>query len=179
MIDFICDVVQEDGTSEQHMLKPPSVARFHNRYSNQGKPLKRKSRSGPLRGPNMRLEWKIFVEQTLFYILSDPLLAVRSFTKRGQLYDSQTLWYCMLRMTRIAPSLVFHSLWVASASLFPPPKSQRQIIGKAVLVLEAERSGLFSYRTAPGEAQSMSPNPGHIGQLPIGSHQWRSRNQGV
>ena len=123
VVDFICDVVQEDGTSEKHMLEPPSVTRFHNRYSNQGKPLRRKSRSGPLRGPNVRLEWKIFVEQTLFYILSDPLLAVRSFTKRGQLYDSQTLWYCMLRMTRIAPSLVFHSLWMASASLFPPPKS--------------------------------------------------------
>lgn len=70
----------------------------------------------------MKLEWKLFVEQTLFYVLSDPQLALRSFTKTGQLYDSHTLWYCMLRMTRVAPSLVFHSLWMAAASLFAPPK---------------------------------------------------------
>ncbi|KAM7218083.1 ubiquitin-protein ligase E3A [Rhypophila decipiens] len=123
VVDFICDVVQEDGTAENHMLEPLSVARFHNKSLRQGKPLKRRSRPGPRRTPNLRLEWKIFVEQTLFYVLSDPQLAILSFTERGQLYDSQTLWYCMLRMTRIAPKLVFHSLWMASASLFPPPQA--------------------------------------------------------
>ncbi|KAK3316112.1 hypothetical protein B0H66DRAFT_278525 [Apodospora peruviana] len=127
VVDFICDVIQEDGTADQHMLEPPTITRFHNRYGSQGRPLKRKSRSGRPYPAGVRREWKLFVEQTLFYILSDPRLAVRSFTKKGQLYDSQTLWYCMLRMTRIAPSLVFHSLWMAAASLFPPPKSLQSL----------------------------------------------------
>ncbi|KAM7204942.1 hypothetical protein V8F20_003404 [Naviculisporaceae sp. PSN 640] len=128
VVDFICDVVQEDRTAENHMLEPPTITRFHNKSVRQGKPLKRKvHHPGPQRTPNLRLEWKLFVEQTLFYILSDPHRAILSFTERGQIYDSQTLWYCMLRMTRIAPKLVFHSLWMASASLFAPPESLRSL----------------------------------------------------
>ncbi|KAK4248527.1 hypothetical protein C7999DRAFT_13510 [Corynascus novoguineensis] len=123
VVDFVCDVIQEDGIAEKHMLEPQSISRFHNPQAGQAKPLRRKHKSSGRRySPNLRLEWKLFVEQSFFYVLSDPQLALRSFTKKGQLYDSQTLWYCMLRMTRVAPSLVFHSLWMAAASLFAPPK---------------------------------------------------------
>lgn len=128
MVDFVCDVLQEDGSSERHMLEPSTVTRFHCKAPNQGKLLRRRrSHSRRKASSNLKLEWKIFVEQTVFYILSDPQLAVRSFTKDGSLYDSQTLWYCMLRMTRVVPSLVFHSLWTASASLFAPPKALQSL----------------------------------------------------
>lgn len=124
IVDFICDVLQDDGSTERHMLEPPTVKRFHIRGPGQSKTLRRR-KSQARRSPhtNLKLEWKLFVEQTIFYVLSDPQLVVQSFTKKGSLYDSQTLWYCMLRMTRVAPSLVFHSLWAAAASLFAPPKS--------------------------------------------------------
>ncbi|KAK3394902.1 hypothetical protein B0H63DRAFT_556045 [Podospora didyma] len=127
VVDFICDIIQEDGTAEKHMLEPPLITRFHTRFSGQPKPLKRRPRSSRTYPSDVRLEWKLFVEQTLFYVLSDPQLAVQSFSTQGQLYDSQTLWYCMLRMTRIAPSLVFHSLWMAAASLFAPPKTLQSL----------------------------------------------------
>jgi hypothetical protein len=128
VIDFICDVLQEDDGSERHMLHPSSITTFHTRVAGQGKPLKRrKTQSHKAYPPSLTMEWKLFAEQTMFYILSDPPSAIRSFTKKGSLYDSQTLWYCMLRMTRVAPSLVFHSLWMAAASLFAPPKSLQSL----------------------------------------------------
>lgn len=123
VVDFVCDIMQHDGTTEKHMLEPQSVSRFHNRQPGQGKLSRRKHRSSRGHPANVRLEWKLFAEQTLFYVLSDPQSALRSFTRKGQLYDSHTLWYCMLRMTRVAPNLVFHSLWMAAASLFAPPKA--------------------------------------------------------
>ncbi|KAK0629082.1 hypothetical protein B0T17DRAFT_589015 [Bombardia bombarda] len=135
VVDFICDIIQEDGTAEEHMLEPPSITKFHTTYTGQGKAPRRKPPQGRAYMTNMKLEWKMFVDQTLYYILSDPGSAITSFTKNSQLcdshnsplYDSQTLWYCMLRMTRIAPSLVFHSLWVAAASLFAPPESLQSL----------------------------------------------------
>ncbi|KAL2263614.1 hypothetical protein VTK26DRAFT_5976 [Humicola hyalothermophila] len=123
VVDFVCDVIQEDGTGENHMLHPQSVTRFHSQQSDREQLTRRKRRLVRGSSADLRAEWRLFVEQTFFYVLSDPHLVLRSFTKTGQLYDSQSLWYCMLRMTRIAPSLVFHSLWVAAASLFAPPKS--------------------------------------------------------
>ncbi|KAK3303546.1 uncharacterized protein B0T15DRAFT_486922 [Chaetomium strumarium] len=142
VIDFICDVIQEDGTAEKHLLEPQSVTKSHNRQAGQGKLARRKRRSASGCLPNLKLEWKLFVEQSLFYVLSDPQLALRSFTKQGQLYDSQTLWYCMLRLTRTAPSLVFHSLWMAAASLFAPPKSLQTLRSPTIKVFPTAESGL-------------------------------------
>ncbi|KAK1759478.1 ubiquitin-protein ligase E3A [Echria macrotheca] len=127
VVDFICDIAQDDGTAEKHMLEPPTITSSHIACDVPGKPLRRKRRTSRPASANFKLEWKLFVEQSLFYVLSDAQLALRSFTMKGQLYDSQTLWYCMLRMTRIAPSLVFHSLWMAAASLFAPPKSLQSL----------------------------------------------------
>lgn len=127
VVDFMCDVIQEDGTAEGHVLEPRAVTKFHKGYADQSKALERKLEPKRARSPNMKLEWKLFVEQSLFHVLSDPHQAIRSFTTNGQLYDSETLWYCMLRMTRVAPSLVFHSLWMAAASLFAPPKALQSL----------------------------------------------------
>ena len=71
----------------------------------------------------MKLEWKRFIDQSLFYVLSDPHALVRSFTKDGMLLESSSLWRSMVRLTDAAPSLVFHSLWIASAALFTLPKA--------------------------------------------------------
>ncbi|KAJ4420087.1 hypothetical protein N0V85_000741 [Neurospora sp. IMI 360204] len=127
VVDFMCDVIQEDGTAESHVLEPRAVTTFHRGYADQSKELERKLEPKRARSPNMKLEWKLFVEQSLFHVLNDPHQAIRSFTTKGQLYDSETLWYCMLRMTRIAPTLVFHSLWMAAASLFAPPKTLQSL----------------------------------------------------
>ncbi|EAA28403.1 hypothetical protein GE21DRAFT_9238 [Neurospora crassa] len=127
VVDFLCDVIQEDGTAESHILEPRAVTKFHKGYADQRKELERKIEPKRARSPNMKLEWKLFVEQSLFHVLSDPHQAIRSFTTNGQLYDSETLWYCMLRMTRICPTLVFHSLWMAAASLFAPPKTLQSL----------------------------------------------------
>ena len=142
LVDFVCDVMQEDGTTEKHMFEPQSVNRFHNRHTGHGKSVRRKRKPAAGYSPSLRLEWKLFVEQTLFYVLSDPQLALRSFTKKGQLYDSQTLWYCMLRMTRVAPSLVFHSLWMAAASLFAPPKRLQTLRSPTTKVFARSESSL-------------------------------------
>ncbi|KAK4232617.1 ubiquitin-protein ligase E3A [Podospora fimiseda] len=123
IVDLFCDVMQEDGTAEEHLFEPPTITKFHTKKSAQGKQAKRRRHLARVSSPNLRLEWKLFVEQSLFYVLSDPGLLVKSFTEDGHLYDSQTVWYCMLRMTRVAPSLLFHSLWMAAGSLFAPPKS--------------------------------------------------------
>ncbi|KAH8666743.1 hypothetical protein BX600DRAFT_397602 [Xylariales sp. PMI_506] len=122
-VDFICDVLQEDHTCESHLLEPQAVhgSKSHRR---QLKSLKRKGLQQPY-AQNLRLEWKLFIEQSIFSILSDPYAILESFTGSGGLIDSTTIWYRMLRLTRVAPSLVFDSLWMASASLFAPPKALR------------------------------------------------------
>ncbi|KAH8904337.1 hypothetical protein BR93DRAFT_930373 [Coniochaeta sp. PMI_546] len=124
VVDFICDVLQDYGVAEKHMLHPKTVSSFHIRQRGQPKALRRlRLRSRPDSRPNLRREWTLFAEQTIFFVLSDCQRAIRSFTVKGSLYDSQTLWYCMLRLTRVAPTLVFHSLWLAAGSLFAPSNS--------------------------------------------------------
>ncbi|KAM0476251.1 hypothetical protein ACHAP7_006946 [Fusarium lateritium] len=119
LIDFICDVYEEDGTSE---------AVFHTTYEKNNpypKPAgKRKPlcRRPMLRTARSRKQWLRFNEQTLFSVLADPLAVVQSFTHEQELYDSQTLWYCFHRLSRVASSLVFHSLWLAAGRLFVPPQ---------------------------------------------------------
>jgi hypothetical protein len=122
IVDFLCDALQDFDVAENHMLHPKSVSPFHTRQRGQPKALRRsKSRPRPDVRLDLRREWTLFAEQTLFYVLSDAQRTLSSFTDKGSLYDSQTLWYCMLRLTRVAPSLVFHSLWLAAARLFAPP----------------------------------------------------------
>lgn len=128
VVDFICDVLQDDGTREQSLLEPTDVAKSLAGPLMRKSKLKRRSKSRGVAYPsNMKLEWKLFIEQSLFYTLSDPHALIRSFTNKGELVDSQTLWYCMLRMTRVAPNLVYHSLWLSASHLFAPPKTVQSL----------------------------------------------------
>ncbi|KAF3068371.1 Ubiquitin-protein ligase E3A [Daldinia childiae] len=122
-INFICDVLQEDTTSERHLLEPPTIDESTRRSSNRLKPWKRKRKSQASYPQDLKLQWKLFVEQSIFHVLSDPQAVLDSFTSANGTIDSQTLWYCMLRLTRVAPNLVFDSLWTALAALFAPPKT--------------------------------------------------------
>ncbi|KAI1649369.1 uncharacterized protein F4817DRAFT_34691 [Daldinia loculata] len=122
-INFICDVLQEDATSERHLLEPPTVDESIRRSSNRLKSWRRKRKSQASYPQDLRLQWKLFVEQSIFHVLSDPQAVLDSFTSANGTIDSQTLWYCMLRLTRVAPNLVFDSLWIALAALFAPPKT--------------------------------------------------------
>ncbi|KAL1871611.1 hypothetical protein VTK73DRAFT_1960 [Phialemonium thermophilum] len=128
IVDFICDVLQDTNGCEKHGLEPPAVRRLHTTGTSHNRILRRRKSQKRQRGaPGLDAEWRLFIEQSIFYVLSDARLAVRSFMRDGSLYDSQSLWYCMLRMTRVRPSLVFHSLWMAAASLFAPPKSVQSL----------------------------------------------------
>ncbi|KAI1764972.1 hypothetical protein GGR53DRAFT_288794 [Hypoxylon sp. FL1150] len=121
-VNFICDVLQEDSTSERHFLEPPIVTGSIKRSSSRLKPWKRKRKSHLAYPQDLKVQWKLFAEQTIFHVLSDPQALLDSFVESNGMVDSQTLWYCMLRLTRVAPSLVFDSLWIALAGLFAPPK---------------------------------------------------------
>lgn len=122
VIDFMCDVLQEDGTSENQFnvaaeSKGPFPKPLH--------PPKSLSRRRSKRAKSSKKQWKDFNEQTVFNVLSNPHAIIDSFTQDGKLYDSQTLWYCLHRLSRVMPSLVFHSLWIAAGSLFEPPSGVR------------------------------------------------------
>lgn len=122
-VNFICDVLQEDATSERHVLEPPTITGSIKRSSSRLKPWKRRRKSRAPYSQNLKFQWKLFAEQSIFHVLSDPQALLDSFTSSNGVVDSQTLWYCMLRLTRVAPSLVFDSLWIALAGLFAPPKT--------------------------------------------------------
>lgn len=123
LIDFICDVFQEDRTDEKQFFGPLTLTESHPKPHNRSKSLSRKANHSAKTAVISSRKWQAFNEQTIFNVMSDPHSLVKSFTKDGKLYDSQTLWYCMLRMTRVAPTLVLHSLWLAAKSLFVPPEA--------------------------------------------------------
>lgn len=123
VVNFLCDVLQDDVTMERHMLEPAIISGSLRRSTSQRKVWKRKRRAHLPYSQNLKYEWKLFVEQSIFHVLSDPQALLESFTTHDGIVDSQTVWYCMLRLTRVAPHLVFDSLWIAMASLFVPPKS--------------------------------------------------------
>lgn len=122
VVDFICDILQEDGTQEQNLLEPREVPRSLANSSKRRARLRRRSKARQVYSNSLKMEWKLFIEQSIFYTLSDPHALIHSFTNKGELLDSQTIWYCLLRMTRVAPSLVYHCLWLSAAHLFAPPK---------------------------------------------------------
>ncbi|KAI5459294.1 HECT-domain-containing protein [Mariannaea sp. PMI_226] len=122
IIDFMCNVLQEDGTSENEFALASQLSDTIPKPLNPSKPL---ARIRSKRAKSSKKKWRDFSEQTIFNVLSSPHAIIESFTRDGKLYDSQTLWYCLHRLSRVMPSLVFHSLWVAAGSLFIPPASMR------------------------------------------------------
>ncbi|KAI1322758.1 hypothetical protein F5Y16DRAFT_29293 [Xylariaceae sp. FL0255] len=122
-VNFICDVLQEDVTAERHLLRPPVINGSLQHSSGRHKSWRRKRNTRASYPHDLKYQWKLFAEQSIFSALSDPQAMLASFTGRDGSVDSQTLWYCMLRLTRAAPRLVFDSLWNALASLFAPPRA--------------------------------------------------------
>ncbi|KAI1011233.1 hypothetical protein LB504_002717 [Fusarium proliferatum] len=122
LVDFICDIYEEDGTAQSVIVSASDTTHPYPRPVNQRKPLRRQSMSRTTRS---RKQWQRFNDQTLFNVLMDPQLIVQSFTHDRKLYDSQTLWYCFHRLSRVACNLVFHSLWLAAGRLFVPPQDSR------------------------------------------------------
>lgn len=123
-IELLCDIMQTDGTAEQHLLQPSFVDDSLKRFRADSTPLSRSL--SPLLSSHsvlFRNRWKVFIEQSFFDTLGKPDSLLRSFSDEGsELLDSQTLWYLLLRMTRVAPSLVFDGLWNAAGVLFRPPE---------------------------------------------------------
>lgn len=115
IVNFICDVYDQDQTAEDQFFGTLDISRNYPKPKDEPKHLMRKSQR---RDTICKGEWKAFHEQTLFSVLSDPAALVSSFTNDGKLFDSQSLWYSLVRLTRASPSLVLHSLWMSAASLF-------------------------------------------------------------
>lgn len=125
VIELICDILQLDNTCEDHFLQPYNIGQDLKRRRNNKVLSKRDSSySGPLPHPTeLKRQWHSFAEQAFFDTLCKPESLLRSFQDdEKNLFDTQTLWYLMLRMTRVSPSLVFDSLWSVTGTLFQPPE---------------------------------------------------------
>ncbi|KAM3082504.1 hypothetical protein ACMFMF_002164 [Clarireedia jacksonii] len=122
VINLICDILQDDSTCEQHELHPERIDDNLKRYASGTKQLRRINVSTN-RKDLLRKHWQQFIHQSLFSVLSTPSSLIKSFSyQNGNVFDSQTAWYSLLRMTRVAPVIVFDSLWIAAGTLFKPPK---------------------------------------------------------
>ncbi|KAG6116423.1 hypothetical protein E4U14_000213 [Claviceps sp. LM454 group G7] len=111
-------------SNEVDFLGPTTMSEVHPKPHKSVKRLVRRAKpDNAAASSSTSAQWKAFNEQTLFSVMSDPHALVNSFTKDGKLYDSQTLWYYLLRMTCAAPSIVLHNLQLAAKSLFVPPQS--------------------------------------------------------
>lgn len=124
VIDLISDILQSDDTSEKHSLYPARIGTSLKRSTQDNVVLQRShARNQPAKYPvSLKKQWRMFIEQSLYYVLSNPRTLIRSFSgSDGQLCDTQTIWYCMLRITRVAPSIAFDSLWIVARTLFEPP----------------------------------------------------------
>ncbi|RDW75345.1 hypothetical protein BP6252_06487 [Coleophoma cylindrospora] len=124
-IDFLCDILQDDEMTENHSLYPQTIPRTRRRFKDDHSHILRR-RNSHLKDvgypQDQKQKWSRFILQSLFDVLSRPDALIKSFSDSdGILLDTQTIWYLMLRMTRVAPSLVFHSLWLALGSAFEPP----------------------------------------------------------
>ncbi|PHH80061.1 hypothetical protein CDD82_1993 [Ophiocordyceps australis] len=142
VIEFICNTFLQDWTWETHSLGSllgqqafPGPLNMRNKLARQLRPGHAVSKS----------QWQAFNHQALFDVLSNPHALVQSFTQDGKLFDSLTIWYCMIRLTRVVPSLVFHSLWMAAKSLFVAPSSLKHLRSKTEIPFAEEESALTNF----------------------------------
>jgi hypothetical protein len=155
VIDLVCDILQTDDTDEKHFLQPQRIYEGLKRRQSNAVVLKRRPSPQTSSGyPSaLRKQWHSFIEQGFFDVLCKPDSLVRSFSNDElRLFDTQTIWYLMLRMTRVAPSLVLDSLWNVAGTLFLPPEklepisdwakesqSQKAVSSKSVSNVDAAR----------------------------------------
>ncbi|KAI1310612.1 hypothetical protein F5Y03DRAFT_344970 [Xylaria venustula] len=146
-VNFLCDVLREDATTERHILEPTTITDSLRHYG--GRKVWRRKRKGhwPY-SQHLKYEWKLFAEQSIFHVLSDPRALLESFATHDGVVDSQAVWYCMLRLTRVAPHLVFDSLWVAMTSLFAPPRSLQNSRFSTAKVFATSQKSFSNIETA-------------------------------
>jgi len=125
IIEFISDIFHEDwmrDSNEDFVTNPNSKTclRRARKVQTKSKPeIPKEISIHPT--SNTAPMWKSFIEQSLFYVLSSPKALLQTFSEEGRsLVDTQTLWYCMMRLIHVKSSLVFDSLWIAAADLYPP-----------------------------------------------------------
>lgn len=118
LVDFICEIYSEDGTAERQHAFASDAKDYGPLRDDVGTKLRRLTMNNALQYP---LQWKAFNDQAIFSVLSEPHALIASFTHRGQMMDSQSMWYCLTRLTRVMPDLVFHSLWLAAENLLLAP----------------------------------------------------------
>lgn len=130
IIDLVCDILQTDDTDEKHFLQPQRIYESLKRRQNNAIVLKRRPSPETSSGypTSLRNQWHSFIQQGFFDVLCKPDSLLRSFSNDDmRLFDTQTIWYLMLRMTRVAPSLVLDSLWNVAGTLFLPPEKLEPI----------------------------------------------------
>lgn len=133
IFEFLCNLMQDHGLCESHDLCPREIGVKLRRVRPGVLPLSLQpgTSSGGLQGSTSSIvSWKKFIEQSFFYVLSNPEELLSSFmTDRGGLMDSLSMWYIMVRLTRVSPTIVFDSLWSSSSRLFSPPKELQSLFG--------------------------------------------------
>ena len=142
IVDFFCDVFAKDNTGEEPFDREKNQTDMLPKPTRGATPIARKRRR---RDSICRRQWKLFSEQTLFSVLSNPRSLISSFTASGDLFDSHTLWYCMFRLTRAAPNLVFNSLWIAADGLFIAPKALQEGMGGKSKLFRRNRNALSDF----------------------------------
>ncbi|KAI0514915.1 hypothetical protein F5B22DRAFT_608915 [Xylaria bambusicola] len=147
-VNFLCDVLQDDSTTERHMLEPSFIDDSLRHCTGRRKIWKRQRKAHLPYPQVLKYEWKLFAEQSIFNVLSDPQALLESFASHDGAIDSQMVWYCMLRLTRAAPHLVFDSLWVAMTSLFAPPKSLQTSRSSTAKVFATSQKSFSNAETA-------------------------------
>ncbi|KAL9944056.1 hypothetical protein ACHAQF_005178 [Verticillium nonalfalfae] len=92
LVDLISDILQDDGTAESHLLEPATVTRSILEVADQVQIPRRLKGSYKTYPKHLKKQWKQFIEQSLFNILSDPEKLIASFVRDGELLDSHSLW---------------------------------------------------------------------------------------
>lgn len=119
-VEFLCRIMDIEGINERHFLSPRMVPP---RISCN---LRRSQRQRPQTIQDIMdttKQWHSFIEQVFFDALSRPSSLIKSFSDdSATLFDTQTMWFLMLKLTRAAPSVVLDSLWNAAGTLFRPPE---------------------------------------------------------
>ncbi|OBT77593.1 hypothetical protein VF21_04553 [Pseudogymnoascus sp. 05NY08] len=130
-IELICNILLADGILD---FKTGGISSM-----DEGRLCKAMSLPPKLkikRQPNTAKGWRIFAEQSLFYVLSDRKALIRSFsTESNVLLDSRTLTYCLARISRVAFDVLFDGLWSVAADLYDMPRQLLDIqdVGKQQL----------------------------------------------
>jgi hypothetical protein len=125
VIEFISEISHEDVMQDSSAVftTMPNTKACLRRARKTGTQSKTKNFGQILVHPSPRTApmWKSFIEQSLFYVLSSPKALLETFSEgERSLVDTQTLWYCMMRLIHANSSLVFDSLWIAATDLYPP-----------------------------------------------------------